>query len=99
MSCYGLNIDREKHPIHSDDDSVWISFIFYKYLENIISIHNLVVMGVIQWTLVTGNLITLSLISYWILSAKRAPVISIFIDGLPLYSEAKIELWNRTNIF
>ena len=30
MSCYGLNIDREKHPIHSDDDSVWISFILRK---------------------------------------------------------------------
>lgn len=35
MSCYGLNIDREKHPIHSDDDSVWISFILRK--KNIIS--------------------------------------------------------------
>ena len=40
MSCYGLNIDREKHPIHSDDDSVWISFILqkkYYFIYNLIA--------------------------------------------------------------
>ena len=39
MSCYGLNIDREKHPIHSDDDSVWILFILrkkYYFIYNLI---------------------------------------------------------------